>query len=401
MTERRSLELQLQQSQKLESIGMLAGGVAHDFNNMLSVILGYGQMLQIQLGADHAAAPRLEQIVAAGERAAKLTRQLLAFSRRQVLNPTLLDLNAVLTHLAGMLRRLIRENIELVLQLPPALGTVYVDAGQIEQVVVNLVINAGDAMPSGGRLVLSTADVVVSEARDLQGGRIEPGAWVVLSVEDSGVGMEPATQARLFEPFFTTKAPGRGTGLGLATVHGIVRQSGGHVTFESQVGRGSTFQVHLPRAQGAPSQPAPAPGSPATTQGAGTILLVEDQQAVREFAQAALSSTGYRVLAAADAAQAEQLARGSATPIDLLLTDVVMPGASGTELAARLAGRHPGLRVVLMSGYPRGAAGGPGVLQPGQTLLEKPLTFEGLAHAVSEALRTRPDPGPKPAFPAG
>jgi len=383
VAERKVLEDRLRQSQKMEAIGRLAGGVAHDFNNLLTVIRGYGDMLLARFRGDDSASRDLREIARAGERGTALTRQLLAFSRRQVLEPKVLDLNAIVVDMQGMLRRLIGEDIELVIALAPDAGRVVADQGQIEQVVLNLVVNARDAMPSGGRLTIETADVDMGA--DGAAPAVEPGAYVRLAVRDTGSGMDPETMAHLFEPFFTTKERGSGTGLGLSTVYGIVKQSGGHLRVDSEVGRGSSFEIFLARADGkaVPSAPGPAePPKPATGE---TILLVEDDTLVRELALRILRSHGYRVLAARDGAAALDLCRARTGPIHALVTDVVMPQMSGRELAASVGALLPGVRVLFLSGYSTDFAPGPVRSEDG-AFLQKPFTPDDLARKVRAVL---------------
>ncbi|HEX6106012.1 MAG TPA: PAS domain S-box protein [Gemmatimonadales bacterium] len=387
ITERKSLEDLLRQAQKMEAVGQLAGGIAHDFNNLLTAIQGNTELLLTALDTRDPRRMDVLEIARAAHRAATLTRQLLAFSRKQVLQPRVVRLNDVVSDLTTMLRRIIDENIELRLDLDPALGPVLADAGQLEQVITNLSVNARDAMPQGGTLTLRTRNVSASEVPP--GDPEAPpllGDLIALTVADTGIGMDERTQARLFEPFFTTKELGRGTGLGLATVYGIVRQSGGHIRVSTRLHEGSTFTVYLPRAQGeAELDPAPDSG-PGAMRGSETVLVVEDEEAVRVLARRVLRSRGYRVLDAGSAAEALELADRGRRRIDLLVTDVVMPGMGGPALAEELVQRQPGLRVLYITGYAEEAILQQGALPAGGALLEKPFTADQLARRVREAL---------------
>jgi len=386
--ERADLEEQFRQAQKMEAVGRLAGGVAHDFNNLLTVIVGRSEFLRLQLPADDPLLRHVDIITQGAQRAAKLTAQLLAFSRRQVLQPKVLDLNSVIGGMAEMLRRLIGENIALVARPAPGLGRVMADPGQIEQILMNLAVNARDAMAEGGRLTIETANVERDESFSRQHIDAPSGSYVMLAVTDSGTGMSAETQARLFEPFFTTKAVGKGTGLGLATVYGIVKQSGGDIWVYSEPGRGSCFKVYLPRVD-VPADAAEIPdGAGALPQGHETILLVEDEPELRALALEILEMHGYRVLVAAEAVEACRLSDGHAGRIDLLLTDVVMPGKSGRELAALLTARRPELRVIYMSGYTADAIVSHGVLDPEIVFLQKPYSPATLALKVRDVLDT-------------
>jgi hypothetical protein len=387
LTERKRLEEQLRHAQKMEAVGRLAGGVAHDFNNLLGVITGYSELAGRSLDPDHPGRRRIAEVLKAAERAAGLTRQLLAFSRKQSLSPKVVDLSALVQDLERMLRRLIGEDVELVVRLAPGLRAVRVDPGQMDQVVMNLAVNARDAMPRGGRLTLATAEVGAEELQAAAHWGVAPGRYLRLTIEDTGHGMDDETRARLFEPFFTTKPAGEGTGLGLATVYGIVKQSGGHILVDSSVGSGTRFSIYLPSIAEVPDAPAESPAAPA--RGGETILLVEDQEALREVTRQSLEDLGYRVLAAEDAEAGLALATEHPGEIDLLLTDVVMPGTSGPELAARIAGDWPGTRVLFMSGYTSDVLGRHGVLDPGTQLVEKPFTQRELAHRVRAALSPR------------
>jgi nitrogen-specific signal transduction histidine kinase/FixJ family two-component response regulator len=385
VTERRVLEEQYQQTQKMEAIGRLAGGVAHDFNNLLTVILGHCDLLLADLDPDDPRQADIVEVQEAGTRAAGLTRQLLAFSRKQIIEPTLLDLNGVVADMRAMLGRLIREDVTIVLGLRPELALVKADRGQVEQIVLNLALNARDAMPGGGTLTIETANVDLDEHYPKTHFAVKPGPYVVLTVSDTGSGMTPEVQARLFEPFFTTKELGRGTGLGLATVHGIVLRSAGTINVYSEVGSGTSFKVYLPRAEAAGlvvEAPPPAIGSHAGTQ---TVLIVEDEDAIRDLAKRLLEARGYTVLVAANADEAVRLFEQDPS-IAVLLTDVVMPGASGPALTTQLIERRPGLKVIYMSGYTEEAIVHHGVLDPGVTFLQKPFTADTLGRKVREVL---------------
>jgi signal transduction histidine kinase len=385
VTERHILEQQYQQAQKMEAVGRLAGGVAHDFNNLLTVILGYCELLltDFKPGDPHQA--DIAEIQKAGARAGGLTRQLLAFSRKEIIEPTLLDLNLIATDMQVMLGRLIGEDVKVVLDLRPELAAVKADRGQVEQIVMNLAVNARDAMPKGGTLTIETANVGLDEHYAKTHVDVKPGAYVALTVTDTGTGMTPEVQARLFEPFFTTKDPGKGTGLGMATVYGIVTRAGGTVAVYSDVGKGTSFKVYFPRADAADvvmDSPAPLPRPRTGTQ---TVLVVEDEAGLRELAKRLLQRHGYTVLIASDADEALRLFDGNPS-IDVLLTDVVMPGASGPELVKQLVERRPNLKVIYMSGYTDEAIVHHGILDPGIVFLRKPFSSESLGQKMREAL---------------
>jgi len=386
VTEKRSLEAQLLQAQKMETVGRLAGGVAHDFNNLLGVITGYGQLLRNRLDD-----PRLlkyaDDILKASERAAGLTQQLLAFSRKQVLQPRILDLNGVVEHMESMIRRLIGEDIQLAINLVDV-APIKADPGQLEQVLMNLVVNARDAMPQGGQLIIETATVDLDESYARRHADVLSGPYVMMAVSDTGHGMTPEVKERLFEPFFTTKEPGQGTGLGLATVHGIVRQSGGHIFAYSEPGRGSAFKIYFPPAEGSVAA-APPTADEDTPRGNETILLVEDEAALREITREILEATGYTVLDAAHGAAALQLSEGYEGAIHLLLTDVVMPGLTGSELAQRLTAERTAMKVLFMSGYTDDAVIMHGVLTKEMPFVQKPFTIAQLARKVREVLDAR------------
>jgi PAS domain S-box-containing protein len=386
VTAQRHLENQLRQSQKMEAVGQLAGGIAHDFNNLLTAILGSTQLLLQATPAGDVRREDVEEIRNAGLRAAELTRQLLAFSRRQVLAPKVLELNAVVANMDKMLRRLIGEDVELATALHAEAGAVNADPGQLEQVLLNLVVNARDAMPGGGRVLIATTRVLLRDELVERRHRLPPGDYVCLAVTDSGLGMDESTQAHLFEPFFTTKEVGKGTGLGLATVYGIVKQSGGYIWVYSEPGRGTTVKVYLPRVPGAAEPPLPGPEPPALRGGHETVLLVEDAAPVRTLARRSLEARGYTVLDAADGPSAIELAARHAGAIAVLVTDVVMPGMSGRELAERLAPTRPQMKVLYTSGYTDDAMVRQGVLNAGVAFLQKPFVPDSLARKVREVL---------------
>jgi two-component system cell cycle sensor histidine kinase/response regulator CckA len=385
----RQSEEHLRQSQKMDAVGGLAAGVAHDFNNVLAVILGHADLLLGEPSLTNDMRESLAEIRGATVRAAELTQRLLAFGRQQVLQPRKTDLNQIVSGLDKMLRRLVGEDVDLVVGTADDAALALVDPGQMQQVVLNLVMNAREAMPSGGRLTVQVSNVHVGEASVGDPSGLTPGHHVMLAVTDTGVGMEPATKARIFEPFFTTKAAGRGTGLGLATVFGIVQQSGGTITTDSAPGRGTAFHVYLPQLD--PGAGADAPASEKIVSGAhprgrGTILLVEDDTAVRVVTRTVLRNAGYLVLDVANGEEALYLAEKHLDAIDLVLSDVVMPRMSGPELAERLWAARPSLNVLYMSGYTAGAIVDRGVLAPGVTFLQKPVAPNVLVHKVREIL---------------
>ncbi|MDE3034408.1 MAG: PAS domain S-box protein [Nitrospirota bacterium] len=388
--ERGLLEEQLRQSQKMDAIGRLAGGIAHDFNNLLTVISGYSQLLLNQLDVGDERRDKAEEIKNAGARAAVLTKQLLAFSRKQVLAARVLDLNELVAGMNGMLRRVIGEDIDLVTLSGSSLGSIKADPGQIEQVIVNLVINARDAMPQGGRVTIETANVEVEAAVLSQSGSVQPGPYVMLAVSDTGCGMDPHTQANMFEPFFTTKEQGKGTGLGLATVYGIIKQSGGHILVSSKVGVGTTVKVYLPRVhQAAAAAAESVPVADRPVNGSETVLLVEDEDSIRKLLGQQLRIRGYTVLEAGKGEEAMDLCRRHRGPIHLLLTDVVMPQISGRELAERLASVRPDMRVLYMSGYTDDAVVRHGVLESDVSFVQKPFTPSQLLRKVRDVLDVR------------
>ena len=391
VTRERQLEEQLRVSQKMEAIGQLAGGVAHDFNNLLTVINNYARLAMDELSEGDPIHADVAEIAKAGGRAAVLTRQLLAFSRRQVLQPELLSVNQVVQGVETMLGRLIGENIEIGVCLSDDLGAVEADPGQLEQVIMNIAINARDAMPEGGKLTIETANVELDEAYAAGHEVVEPGRYVLLSLTDSGCGMDAKTRDRVFEPFFTTKEQGKGTGLGMSTAYGIVKQSGGYIWVYSEPGQGTTFKVYLPRRDAAAAvTPREQPST--RLRGGETVLLVEDEDGVREVSRRILEVSGYRVLTAASGPEGMHIVETHPGPIHLLLTDVVMPGMSGPELAERLVGSHPGLRVLFMSGYSTEAVVHHGVLAREARFIAKPFTTGALTRMVREALDA-PTPG--------
>jgi PAS domain S-box-containing protein len=386
ITERKRLEEQLQQSQKMEAIGRLAGGIAHDFNNLLTAIMGYSELFAYELDPKDPRQRFVQEIHKTAQRAASLTRQLLAFSRKQVLQPRVLDLNAALASIEKMLRRVIGEDIDLVTRLSPDLGSVKVDPGQIEQVIMNLSVNARDAMPRGGKLTIETANVDLDDDYARRHVGVTPGAYVMLAVSDTGSGMDPETQSRIFEPFFTTKSHGAGTGLGLSTVYGIVKQSGGHIWLYSEPGRGTTFKIYFPRVEEEAETEQPTPVIPQPTGGSETILLVEDEEVVRDVAHRILLRYGYNVLVAEHGEEALHICETHDGAIHLMITDVVLPQMSGRELADRVTGLRPEMKVLYVSGYTDNAIVHHGVLEPGTAFLGKPFTPDTLAVKVREVL---------------
>jgi signal transduction histidine kinase/FixJ family two-component response regulator len=386
--ERSMLEEQLRQSQKMEALGQLAGGVAHDFNNLLTIIKGHSDLLLDRLKVTESSYKSCEQIHKAADRASSLTRQLLVFSRKQLLQPKVLDLNVLITEMDKLLGRLIREDIEFIFEPAGVLGNVKADPGQIEQVLLNLTVNACDAMPKGGKLTIQTSNVTVDKNYAQSRPGLHPGSYVLLSATDTGYGMDANTKARIFEPFFTTKDVGKGTGLGLATVYGIVKQSGGFIWVESDLGVGSRFEVYLPRVSEKKDMHLIAEQEPpAAVPGAPTIMVVEDDAAVRELATKFLGSAGYRVLAANDGVEALQIANDCGQSIGLLLTDVVMPKMRGTQLAERLSNLCPAMEVIFMSGYLESDDQGQDSVDAA-SFLQKPFTRETLLNKVNEAFRS-------------
>ncbi|MGB3095798.1 MAG: PAS domain S-box protein [Candidatus Deferrimicrobiaceae bacterium] len=386
VTNERRVEEQLRQAQKMEAVGRLAGGIAHDFNNLLTAITGYTDLLLMDLPEGELAHREVLEIRKAGDRAASLTRQLLAFSRRQVLQPKVLDLNQVVTDMEKLLRRLIGENIELVTSLSDDLGHVKADPGQIEQVIVNLAVNSRDAMPNGGRLILETSKMEIDESYANRHDPVLPGSYAILAVTDTGVGMDASTMARLFEPFFTTKEVGKGTGLGLATVYGIVKQSGGYVWAYSEVGRGTTFKVLLPGEEEVAELAEKEVAYLYPSGGEETVLVVEDEKLVRDLVREILSQHRYKVLEASRGTEALEVSGRHKGPIHLLVSDVVMPGMTGPELARRLTALRPEMGVLFMSGYTDDAILHHGVLEHGAEFLQKPFKASALGAKVRKVL---------------
>jgi len=384
---RRRLEEQLRQAQKMEAVGRLSGGIAHDFNNLLGIIIGYGEIMDEELDPAHPLHESVGEVLKAGRQAASLTRQLLAFSRQQVLAPKVLDLSAVVSEVEKMLGRLIGEDIELITVSEPALGRVKADQGQIEQVILNLAVNARDAMPQGGKLIIETSNAEIDDVFAQQSPYpIELGSYVCLAVRDTGVGMDAATREQVFEPFFTTKEKGKGTGLGLSMVYGVVKQSGGYITVYSELGAGTTFKIYLPIVD-APLEREHAPARvPTSLQGTETVLLVEDESRLRTLTCTLLERFGYKVLAAENATEALEASQRYKGPIHLLLTDVVMPMVNGLVLAQQLVQNRPETRVVYMSGYTGQTFSGHAALDPGSHFLAKPFTRDTLARRIREAL---------------
>jgi PAS domain S-box-containing protein len=389
ITDRKHLADQLRQSQKMQAVGQLAGGVAHDFNNLLMVVKGHAEILLNRMPEGSPLRNSVEQVDKAADRAASLTRQLLAFSRMQVLQPRLLDLDEVVGGMTKMFSRVMGENIELTFVPGAKLGRVKADPGQIEQVLLNLVVNARDAMENGGRITIETSNVQLDRDYSAKHHNIEPGPWVMLTVSDTGCGMDAQTQSRIFEPFFTTKAQGKGTGLGLATVYGVVKQSGGFIYVYSEVGQGTTFKVYLPEVvadirKEVAEKPAAAPS------GKETILFVEDEESVRELVREYLSGAGYRILEACDGVQALEVAAGHKGAIDMLVTDVVMPRLSGRELASRIAAERPNVKILFISGYTDDSIFRHGVLEGGVAYLQKPFNLKSIAQKIREVLDGQP-----------
>jgi two-component system cell cycle sensor histidine kinase/response regulator CckA len=392
---RKGLEAQLLQAQKMESVGRLAGGIAHDFNNMLFAIRGYAELLEEDLGRVPADAADLEElrhsvegIATAADKATALTSQLLAFGRRQLVQPRVLELAEAVAGLESMLRRLIGEGVELVLALDPTTGRVEIDPGQLDQALVNLVVNARDAMPGGGTIRVETANVEFDEPYAIEHFDVQPGAYVMLAVSDTGHGMDQETRRHVFEPFFTTKEPGKGTGLGLATTFGIVRAARGHIWLYSEPGRGTTFKLYFPRSE-VDAATSPSIGGPVEAGTVGRVLLVEDEPAVRDLTRRVLERAGYTVLAPDEPTDALALVEPGRNRFDILVTDLVMPGSSGRELARRALAARPELAVVLLSGYSAEAAGIGDLLTAGAVFASKPLSSQDLLRVVSEAVAAR------------
>jgi two-component system, cell cycle sensor histidine kinase and response regulator CckA len=393
ITARKHLEEQLLQSQKMEAVGQLAGGVAHDFNNVLTAIKGFGELAMVQLDEQHAVREDIVEICAAADRAAALTQQLLAFSRRQLLVPVLLSPNTVVEGISKLLARLIGAEVQCETRLSVDVGLVRADPGQLEQVLVNLAVNARDAMPNGGTLTIETADVLLDDEAAAHLSLVEvvnPGRYAMLSVSDTGTGMDRATLSSIFEPFFTTKEPGKGTGLGLSTVYGIVRQSGGYLHVYSELGHGTTFKLFLPCAEGELAAAVAAPDSAAPREVTETVLVVDDDDGVRTTTARILARAGFEVLSAASPSEAEELWTSHDGPIHLLLTDVMMPTMDGGELARRLLTSRPDARVLYTSGYTNESVVGRGLITSDTAFLAKPFTIEAVVRKAKEALAGRP-----------
>jgi two-component system, cell cycle sensor histidine kinase and response regulator CckA len=385
VTDRRALEEQFRQAQKMEAVGRLAGGVAHDFNNLLMVISGYAEVLLARLAPDNPLHEKGRAIQQAADRATTLTRQLLAFSRKQLLELKVVDVNAIVQDMERLLRPLIGENVELITILSPSAVHTRADAGQLEQVLMNLVVNAKDAMPAGGKLTIQTQISAVDGHLRGEQQFIRPGKYVQLSVGDTGMGMDKETQSRIFEPFFTTKEKGKGTGLGLSTVYGIVKQSGGYVMVQSELGHGTTFHIYLPQVDGtAEKQSVPVPD--ASLGGTETILLVEDEESVRQLVRDTLEAKGYRLFEAESGEAGLAVANGFDGNIDLIITDVVMPGIGGRELVEQLAKSRPTAKVLYLSGYTEDAILSDGSIEQGTAFLQKPFSLQSLARKVREVL---------------
>jgi len=390
ITDRRALEDQFRQAQKMEAVGRLAGGVAHDFNNLLMVVSGYTEVLMEALDQNDPLLVKVQAIQQAADRATTLTRQLLAFSRKQLLELKVVDVNSIVADMERLLRPLIGENIDLTTKLTPNVGHTRADAGQLEQVIMNLVVNAKDAMPDGGRILIQTSEADPDTARR-EHSLIEPGTYILLSVSDTGAGMDRETQSRIFEPFFTTKEKGKGTGLGLSTVYGIVKQGGGYIFAQSEPGCGTTFRIYLPRVADPADSPRVDKHAQAAAGGSETVLLVEDEESVRELVRETLKTRGYTVIEASDGIAGMRVSEEYQGNIEILITDVVMPGMSGRELAKRVAAARPNIRVLYLSGYTEDAIIHEGALEPGTGFLQKPFTLQVLARKVREVLQGESD----------
>ena len=382
----RNSEDQLRQAQKLEAVGQLAGGVAHDFNNLLTVITGYSDLLLRRISEADPNRSRVEEIKQAADRASSLTRQLLAFSRKQVLQPKLFDLNTLVADMGKMLRRLIGEDIELTTTLTGDVAPINADPGQIEQVLMNLVVNARDAMPDGGKITIEIAHLQIDQTYADNHLAVQPGPYVMLAVSDTGSGIDPETRKHIFEPFYTTKEQGKGTGLGLSTVYGIVKQSGGNIWAYSELGQGTTFKVYLPQVDDEVTLPRTQIEPATLVRGTETVLLVEDEPQIRKLAYEFLSDSGYKVLASSNGSDALQILEENSRGVDLIVTDVVMPQMSGRELAERALAISPGTKVLFMSGYTNDAIVRHGVLNPGTWFIQKPFAPDALARKVREVL---------------
>jgi signal transduction histidine kinase/CheY-like chemotaxis protein len=391
-TEHKRLQDQLHQAQKMESIGRLAGGVAHDFNNLLTVIIGYCEMLLDDTKDNPTAASMVKGINRAAERAASLTKQLLAFSRKQIIQPKHLNINELIFNLEKMLRRLISEHIALIIRLEAEPGIIKVDPAQLEQVLMNLAVNARDAMPGGGKLTIETSNIYLDDAYCRLHSGLVPGDYVMLSISDTGCGMDEKTEENIFEPFFTTKEPGKGTGLGLSTVYGIVKQSGGHIGFYSQLQKGTTFNIYIPMAADAEAAGFKAKEQeskePKAVEGSESLLVVEDQEHLREMMVESLKLYGYRVIAAQDGAEALEICQQKKQSFDLLITDVVMPEMNGKELAEKIVRQSPGIKTLYISGYTEDTIGDHHILLEGLSFLPKPFSPTALAQKVRQILDT-------------
>jgi two-component system cell cycle sensor histidine kinase/response regulator CckA len=386
ITEYKRLESQFLQAQKMEAIGILAGGVAHDFNNLLTVINGYAELLGNSLSSDKSRLRELEQIRMAGQRAASLVSQLLAFSRKQIFHSKMVNLNDILDETSKMLRRLIGEDIELAVITHPGLGSVYADPGQIQQIIMNLAVNARDAMPQGGKLTIETAHVNIDAEYVRRHPMVEKGTYIMLAISDNGTGMDAETQTHLFEPFYTTKETGKGTGLGLSTVYGIVKQSNGYVWVYSEPGTGTTFKIYFPRAEGEVAKLADEGKSELGLSGVETVLIAEDEPSVRTLTVRILLARGYKILEASNGREALDIAREYDGDIHLVITDVVMPGMGGSELVAQLEMVRPGIKALFVSGYTDNAIVHHGILDSNVAFLQKPFTVESLACKVREVI---------------
>ena len=390
ITERKKIEQQLHLAQRMEAIGQLAGGIAHDFNNLLAVIMGSADILVDALPRGDPLGRKVEMIRSAGSSAADLIRQLLAFSRQQMVQPVVLDVSKIIARTQGMLQRIVGEDIEFKVVVEDSVGSIKADPGQIEQVLLNLAGNARDAMPKGGRLTIRASNVELDESDRKRHAPVVPGPYVMLAIEDTGCGMDLKTQRRIFDPFFTTKELGKGTGLGLATVYGIVKQTGGYIWVYSEVGHGTIFRVYLPRVGKAVQIAEREPSEVEELQGSETILVAEDSESLREMAQEYLESIGYTVLSAVSGEKALQWAKDFQGPIHLLLTDVVMPEMSGPELANQMASLRPGVRIIFTSGYTVDAVAGQGILDPNVAFIQKPYRPKALAKKIRQVLSGGP-----------